>query len=82
MFWLRMQAKIVDMHKAWHTAGYISSTPFDATGRVMARIQFDFVTMLVKKLVVGQTRSISIPILGWRDFRLTTSILYEKIGCL
>ena len=52
-------------------------------GRIMARIQFDFVTMSVKKLLVGQTRSISSPILGWRDFRLTTSsILYEKIGCL
>ena len=51
-------------------------------GRVMGSIQFEYVTMLEKKLV-GQSRSISSPILGWRYFRLTTSsILYEKIGCL
>ena len=45
-------------------------------------IQF-FITMLVKKLLVGHTRSISGPILIGRDFRLTaSSIRYEKIRCL
>ena len=38
---------------------------------------------LVKKLLVGHTRSISGLILRWRDLRLTTSsILYEMICCL
>ena len=45
----------------------------------MARIQFDVITMLVKKLLVGQTRSISGPILRWRNFTLPIfSILYEN----
>ena len=52
-------------------------------GRQMAPIQLDSITMLVKKLLVGHTRSISGPILIGRDFRLTaSSILYEKICCL
>ena len=52
-------------------------------GRQMAPIHLYFITMLVKKLLVGHTRSISGPILRRRDFRLTASfILYEKICCL
>ena len=52
-------------------------------GRQMAPIQLDSLKMSVKKLLVGQTRSISYPIIRGRDLRLTTSsILYEKICCL
>ena len=49
----------------------------------MAPTHLDSITMLVKKLLVGHTRSISGPILRGRDFRLTASfILYERICCL
>ena len=52
-------------------------------GRQMAPIQLDSITMLVNKLLVGHTRSISGPILRVRNFRLTApSILCEKIYCL
>ena len=52
-------------------------------GRQMAPIHLDSITVLVKKLLVGHTRSISGPILRGRYFRLTASfILYEKICCL
>ena len=52
-------------------------------GRQMAPIQLESITMLIKKLLVGHTRSISGPILRGRDFILTTpSILYENICCL
>ena len=49
-------------------------------GRLMAPIQFDSISMLVEKLLVGHTRSISGQILRGKDFRLTASfILYEMI---
>ena len=52
-------------------------------GRLMAPIQLDSIKMLVKKLLVGHTRSISGPIFRRRDFRLNvSSILYEKTCCL
>ena len=48
--------------------------------RQMAPIQLDSNTMLVKKLLVGHTRSISGPIFRGRYFRLTApSILCQKI---
>ena len=52
-------------------------------GRQMAAIQLDSIMKLVRKLLVGHTRSISDPVLRWRDFRLTTSsILSVNICCL
>ena len=48
-------------------------------GRQMALIQLDSITMLVNKLLVGHTRSVSGPILRGRDSRLTApSILCER----
>ena len=80
--WLRLDAKTVD--KAESVANSSLALPaWMLQGRQMAPIQLDSITMLVKKLLVGHTRSITGPLLRGRDFRLiTSSILYEKICCL
>ena len=79
VIWLRPGAKIVNKHKACQTAAYLCLpeccrvVKWCPSSSTLSRC-------LVKKLLVGHTRSISDPILRWRDFRLTTSsILYEKI---
>ena len=46
-------------------------------GRLMARIQFDVITILVKKLLFGHTRSISSPILRWGNF--TQAIFFYSV---
>ena len=48
-------------------------------GLIVARIQFDVIKMLVKKLLVGHNGSISCPIFRWGNFILAVfPILYEK----
>ena len=49
-------------------------------GRVLARIQFDFFHNISVEATGWATRSISSPILGWRDFRLTTSYILLNIS--
>ena len=82
VIWLRLDAKIVDKHKAWQNSS-LALPAWMLQGHQMAPIQLDSITMLLKKLLVGHTRSISGPILRGRDFRLaTSSILSEKSCCL
>ena len=79
VIWLRPGAEIVDKHKACQTAAYLC---LPECYRVVKWCPSSSTLSwcLVKELLVGHTRSISDPILRWRDFRLTTSsILYEKI---
>ena len=82
VIWLRLDAKIVE--KAQSVANSSVALPaWMLHVHQMAPIQLDSVTILLKKLLVGHTRSISGPILRGRYFRLTTSlILSEKICCL
>ena len=82
VIWLRLDAKIIDKHKAWQAASLICLSECYRVFQ-MAPIKLDSITMLGMKLLAGHTRSISSPILRGRNFWLTAySILYEKICCL
>ena len=77
VFRRKLDAKIVDKPQQ------LSSASPDSTGSFNGAHPARLITMLVKKLLVGHTRSISGPILRRRDFWLTApSILCEKICCL
>ena len=82
VIWLRLDAKISRLAQSVANSS-VALPAWMLHGHQMAPIQLDSVTILLKKLLVGHTRSISGPILRGRYFRLTTSsILSEKICCL